>query len=142
MSNEEQMDDNISTFTDFEPLSSEEMKIVDEVTDEILRIPQIGCTACKYCTPGCPMKISIPDVFRTINTLRRYPDDWRSKNFYSGVVSRGGRASDCIGCGQCEPHCPQRIRIPQELHRISKYVEALKTSNNEDLTQVVPPQDE
>ena len=111
MSNEEQMDDNISTFTDFEPLSSEEMKIVDEVTDEILRIPQIGCTACKYCTPGCPMKISIPDVFRTINTLRRYPDDWRSKNFYSGVVSRGGRASDCIGCGQCEGVCPQHLPI-------------------------------
>lgn len=111
MSTEEQMDDNIGTFTDFEPLSEEELQVVNEVTDEILRIPQIGCTACKYCTPGCPMSISIPDVFRTINTLRRYPDDWRSKNFYRGLVSRSGRASDCIGCGQCEGVCPQHLPI-------------------------------
>ena len=111
MSAEEQMDDNIGTFTDFEPLSEEELQVVNEVTDEILRIPQIGCTACKYCTPGCPMSISIPDVFRTINTLRRYPDDWRSKNFYRGLVSRSGRASDCIGCGQCEGVCPQHLPI-------------------------------
>ncbi len=111
MSTEEQMDDNIRTFTTFEPIAADEMKIIDEVTDEILSIPQIGCTACKYCTDGCPMHISIPDVFRTINTLRRYPDDWRAKNFYSGVVSRGGRAADCVGCGQCEGVCPQHLPI-------------------------------
>ncbi len=111
MSSEEQMDDNIRTFADFEPMSDEEIKIVDEVTADILSMPQIGCTACKYCCDGCPMKISIPDVFRTINTLRRYPDDWRSKNFYNGVVASHGRASACIGCGQCERVCPQHLPI-------------------------------
>ena len=92
-------------------MNEEEVKIVDEVTADILSMPQIGCTACKYCCDGCPMGISIPDVFRTINTLRRYPDDWRSKNFYQGVASRGGKASDCIGCGQCEGVCPQLLPI-------------------------------
>ena len=111
MSNEEQMDDNIKTFTDFEPITEEEMRVINEVTEEILSIPQIGCTSCKYCTPGCPMSISIPDVFRTINTLRRYPDDWRSKNFYSGLITRSGKASDCIACGQCEGVCPQHLDI-------------------------------
>lgn len=111
MSTEEQMDDNIKTFTNFEPVSAAEMKIIDEVTEEILRIPQIGCTACKYCADGCPMKISIPDVFRTVNTLRRYPDDWRAKNFYSGLVTRSGKASDCVACGQCESVCPQHLPI-------------------------------
>ena len=33
---------------------------------------------------------------------------------------------DCIGCGQCTPHCPQSIDIPQELHRIDDFVERLK----------------
>ena len=113
MSSEEQMLDNIKTFTDFEPISEEELNIIDEVTKEILSIPQIGCTACKYCTPGCPMNISIPDVFRAINTLRRYPDDWRSKNFYNGLKARYGAASDCIGCGQCENVCPQHLPIIQ-----------------------------
>lgn len=120
MSNEEQMADNIVTFTDFEPLSDDEKKIVDEVTDEILSMAQIGCTACKYCVPGCPMSISIPDVFRTINTLRRYPDDWRSKNFYSGLIQRSGKASDCIGCGQCEGVCPQHLPIIELLKEASE----------------------
>ena len=111
MSTEAQMDDNLGTFKNFEPLEADEMEIIDEVTKEILKVPQIGCTACKYCCDGCPMKISIPDVFRTINTLRRYPDDWRSKNFYNGLISRSGKASDCIACGQCEGVCPQHLPI-------------------------------
>ena len=111
MSSEEQMEDNIRTFTDFEPLDDDELRIINEVTEEVLSVPQIGCTACRYCCDGCPKKISIPDVFRTVNTLRRYPDDWRSKNFYSGLVERSGRASDCIGCGQCEKVCPQHLKI-------------------------------
>ncbi|MBR7079794.1 MAG: aldo/keto reductase [Treponema sp.] len=123
MSTEEQMEDNIKTFTNFEPVTDDEMKIIDEVTDEILRIPQIGCTACKYCTDGCPMSISIPDVFRTINTLRRYPDDWRAKNFYSGLVSRSGKAGDCVGCGQCEGVCPQHLPIIKLLKEASQILD-------------------
>ncbi len=46
MSTEEQVVDNIKTFTNFEPVTDAEMAIIDEVTEDILRIPQIGCTAC------------------------------------------------------------------------------------------------
>lgn len=123
MSNEEQMADNISTFADFDPLDDTEMQLIDEITADILKVPQIGCTACKYCTPGCPMKISIPDVFRTVNTLRRYPDDWRAKNFYRGVASRGGSAGDCVGCGQCESVCPQHLPIIELLKEASQILD-------------------
>jgi predicted aldo/keto reductase-like oxidoreductase len=30
-------------------------------------IEQISCTACHYCTGGCPKKIQIPDLFSTMN---------------------------------------------------------------------------
>ncbi len=123
MSSEEQMDDNISTFKNFEPLTDEEFAVVDEVTEKLLGIPQIGCTACKYCCDGCPMQISIPDVFRTINTLRRYPDDWRSKNFYAGLVQRSGKASDCIACGQCEGVCPQHLPIIELLKEAAEILD-------------------
>ncbi|MCR4989303.1 MAG: aldo/keto reductase [Lachnospiraceae bacterium] len=123
MSNEEQMNDNIGTFKNFEPLSEDEFKVVNEVTDKILEIPQIGCTACKYCCDGCPMKISIPDVFRTVNTLRRYPDDWRSKNFYNGLVQRSGRASACVACGQCERVCPQHLPIIKLIKEASEILD-------------------
>jgi predicted aldo/keto reductase-like oxidoreductase len=123
MSSEEQMDDNIGTFKNFEPLTDEEFAVVDEVTEKLLGIPQIGCTACKYCCDGCPMQISIPDVFRTINTLRRYPDDWRSKNFYAGLVQRSGKASDCIACGQCEGVCPQHLPIIELLKEAAEILD-------------------
>ena len=126
MSNEEQVQDNIKTFTDFEPLSERERAVIDEVTAIMLDIPQIGCTACRYCCDGCPMKISIPDVFRTVNTMRLYNEEFRPKAFYSGLVERSGRASACIACGQCEGVCPQHLPI---IELMKESAELLDVSN-------------
>jgi len=119
MSSPEQMADNIGTFTCFEPLSEEEKKLVDEVTRIMLDTPTIACTSCRYCTEGCPMQISIPDVFRVVNTMRLYNDEFRPRNFYGGLVERSGRAGDCIGCGQCESVCPQHLPIIELLKEAS-----------------------
>ena len=112
MSTKEQMDDNLATFTDFEPLSDEEKEAIEKVKEIMFRVELIGCTACKYCVDGCPMNISIPDVISAINTARKFPGDMRPQFFYNGLADRTGRASDCIGCGQCEGVCPQHLPIP------------------------------
>ena len=125
MSTEEQVADNIGTFTHFEPLSEEEKELVSRVRTIMLNVPQIGCTSCRYCTPGCPMNIAIPDVFRALNTMTLYGDVFRPKAFYGGLIGRGfGRASACIACGQCEGVCPQHLPIISLLKDASAKLEA------------------
>ena len=119
MTHEDQMQDNIRTFTDFEPLSEEEKKVVEEVREIMLNTPLIGCTSCRYCCDGCPQGISIPDVFRAVNTMRLYHDEFRPKNFYNGLVARSARASECIACGQCESVCPQHLPVIELLKEAS-----------------------
>ncbi|MBE6759370.1 MAG: 4Fe-4S dicluster domain-containing protein [Ruminococcaceae bacterium] len=111
MSNPEQMADNLDTFADFEPLTDSDRQVLEQVKEKMLAVPLIQCTSCRYCTDGCPAGIRIPDVFSAVNTLRKFPDDNRPHFFYGGLTAESGKASDCVGCGQCESVCPQHLPI-------------------------------
>ena len=111
MTTQEQMEDNMNTFKNFEPLTDEEKQAIDKVIEVMFRVEQVGCTACRYCVDGCPMGISIPDIISAINTKRKFPGDMRPQFFYNGLVSGKSHASDCIECGQCEGVCPQHLPI-------------------------------
>lgn len=120
MSNEEQMNDNLNTFVDFEPLSDDEKKLINDVVKKMLDIPLIPCTGCRYCVDGCPAKILIPDVFNAVNTMRKFPDDMRPKFFYGSLTGHSGKAADCINCGQCHKVCPQHLPIPELMKEASE----------------------
>lgn len=120
MSNEAQMTDNISTFTDFEPISEKEKEVIEKAKDIMLGKPTIGCTSCRYCCDGCPQGIKIPDVFSLVNAVRVYGNDWRAKNFYNSHIAPVSRAGDCIACGQCEGVCPQHLPIIELLKAASE----------------------
>ncbi len=128
MSTQEQIEDNMNTFKNFEPLSDEEKEAIEKVKEVMFRVELIGCTACRYCVDGCPMHISIPDVISAINTKRKFPGDIRPNFFYGGLVERdgNGKASMCIGCGQCEGVCPQHLPI---IDIMKEAVEKFETKN-------------
>lgn len=111
MSTLEQMEDNLSTFSYFEPLSLSEREVIADVIKKMLDMPLIPCTSCRYCCDGCPAGIRIPDVFRALNTVRMYPGDNRPKMFYHNLTADSGKASACAACGQCEGVCPQHLPI-------------------------------
>lgn len=117
MSNMEQMEDNLSFMKDFQPLSEEEFAAVWKVCDIFKAQDLIPCTFCKYCVDGCPMNISIPDLFSDMNCLRRYVG-WNGEWHYNMHTSGKGKASECIECGLCEEACPQHLSIRELLKQV------------------------
>ena len=122
MSNMEQMDDNTSYMMDFKPLNEEEYKIIDQAVNIINNNIAIPCTGCAYCQPGCPMNINIPRYFSLYNDkLQEDPaKGWTNQSeYYDNLIKEFGKASDCIGCGQCEGVCPQHLPIIENLKKVA-----------------------
>ena len=117
MSSFEQLSDNIGYMQDFKPLTEDETKLCLEIGDLIAHQDDIACTACHYCTEGCPMSIAIPEYFAMMN---RKADGAE----YTAQTVESGKASDCIECGQCEEHCPQHLPIIDLLKKVAAAYEA------------------
>ncbi|HIR90267.1 MAG TPA: aldo/keto reductase [Candidatus Limicola stercorigallinarum] len=117
MSTEAQMADNLATLAPsaFKPLTQEERDALHEVVSRYTSVETVGCTACRYCTPGCPQGIDIPAIISCVNNRRRYRDG-RSEMAYQRALTAGSaRASACVACGQCESACPQHLPIIEVL---------------------------
>ncbi|HCD91091.1 MAG TPA: Fe-S oxidoreductase [Ruminococcaceae bacterium] len=124
MSDMTQMNDNLSYMKDFKPLNEEEKQAIAKVCDVIRSTHLISCTACRYCTDGCPKHILIPDLFSCMNAKQLYRD-WNSDYYYNEVYTKNhGKASDCIGCGKCEKSCPQHLPIRELLKETAKTFES------------------
>ena len=135
----EHLKDNLLSYCPLVPLTETEQRYLDkDVAERIVGLENIPCNDCKYCMP-CPYGIDIPAIFVHYNKCKNegtLPLSTMDKeyarlrrNYLIGLdraVPRMRQADHCIQCGQCEPHCPQNIRIPRELHKISEFVEALK----------------
>ena len=122
MSNIEQMADNISYMKDFKPLSEEEHAAIKQVCYVMKEKDLIPCTACRYCTDGCPMSIDIPLLFSYFNHRKQNLNHY-SKKKYVETTENGGKASSCISCGQCVRACPQNLNIPELLKNVAKTFE-------------------
>ena len=123
MSNFEQLKDNVDYMKNFEPLNEKEMETVLKIGEILRNMGEIPCTACRYCTEGCPMHISIPDLFACYNQKVQFKD-WNAGMYYRIHTQEGsGKASDCIKCGMCENICPQHLEIRNLLEKVAKEFE-------------------
>ena len=118
MSDLDQLKDNVSYMEEFKPLDDKEIEAVNKVKQVLKDLGGIPCTACRYCTDGCPKKISIPDLFACYNAKKQF-NDWNSSMYYGLHTKENGKASDCIKCGKCERVCPQHLKIRELLEEVA-----------------------
>ena len=123
MSDLGQMEDNLRTVTPFRPLDEKELQVIRKAQAALDADKSIPCTACHYCTKGCPMEIPIPEIFNVINRKKGSPK-FRTVREYDIVTQGRGRASGCIACGQCESACPQGLKIISLLEQCREELEA------------------
>jgi len=121
MSTMEQVQDNVAYMKDFRPLDGKELAALDRVREIVMAQETVACTACRYCVDGCPEKILIPDLFALYNQKQTYltPGGWD----YAAKTKENGRASACVGCGQCEEICPQHLPIRECLKKVAEVFE-------------------
>lgn len=129
MSDEAQVEENIRIAGDAGPnsLSDGELKVFDIVKAVMLEKTKINCTACGYCMP-CPSGVDIPACFSYYND--KYVTGDKSARFkymqnMGALALKPSNASQCIGCGKCESHCPQKIAIRDQLKTVSREMEGI-----------------
>ncbi len=123
----EQLEDNIHEFKTADPLSSDELKLLEEVSEIINSNITVDCTKCRYCVDACPEEIDIAKIFDLYNKDRMLgKDDWTQfGNAYLNYskLPDVGIASDCSECESCIEECPQQINIPEVLKDVAKVFE-------------------
>lgn len=93
-----------------------ELALLEQVKAEINRNMKVGCTGCGYCMP-CPKGVDIPAAFRCYNEMYTERKGVGRREYWQVVSLRRepAFASQCVGCGKCESHCPQHLPIRRML---------------------------
>ncbi len=108
MSSLEQVEDNTSYMSHFVPLSAEELALTEQAAQLIRGDGTVPCTACSYCTEGCPNHIPIPAILALYNGSILAPGE---KDYREEYRSLPVNADPCVYCGQCRRACPQHIDV-------------------------------
>lgn len=126
MNSMEMVQDNVTTASDVKigEIGPDEEKMLKDVVEAINSKMRVGCTGCGYCMP-CPKNVDIPGTFSAYN--RRYTES-KYGGFFDYMMCTALRknstaASNCVGCGKCEKHCPQHIEIRKELKNAARDLE-------------------
>ncbi|MBR2779267.1 MAG: aldo/keto reductase [Firmicutes bacterium] len=128
MNSVEMVEENIRIASDAEAgsFSPADFDLVEHVRQIIKEKEKVGCTGCRYCMP-CPKGVDIPGIFHYYNLMyleKKIPTRFEfARNV--GLRKEPGFASQCIGCGKCEMHCPQHIPIRDKLKEADRALRPL-----------------
>lgn len=107
-------------------MTDSDKKLVELVKAQIQKSVKVGCTGCGYCMP-CPKGVDIPGTFRCYNAM--YSEGKKSGRMdylqCTALRKDTSSASQCVGCGKCEAHCPQHIEIRRELKNAAGELETV-----------------
>lgn len=120
MNSRAQVTENLQSAEDAEAnsLSLADLGVIEQVKAFFQERIKVNCTACGYCLP-CPEGVNIPSCFSMYNNYYMFGKEEGYKNW----LAPQQRASNCVGCGNCETHCPQGISIPEELKKVTEVFE-------------------
>ena len=124
MSSLEQTTDNIKTFSDY-CLSAKELDAIKDATSKLQADILIPCTGCDYCFE-CPSEIKISKLFGWYNEAAAKGFHYIWGSLAKNYEKIGPNATNCIECGNCQTHCPQKINIIENLKMLHSKYEELK----------------
>lgn len=113
MSTLEQMQDNLNSMSDFQPITPAEQEILVQCREIINAATAVPCTSCKYCLEECPISVNVPAYFGLLNLYKTLGK--KTNMYYERAIFGHAKASECLKCGKCEKICPQHISIRQYL---------------------------
>jgi len=117
MNTVEMVEENAATASRESALSEDERQTIVEALAENSRLADLYCTGCGYCMP-CPNGVNIPENFRLMNIHRVWGLTGPARDRYRRFGpdrENNLNAGACVECGECEPKCPQKLPIIEQL---------------------------
>lgn len=114
MNDLEMIEENCRIASEVQPgaLTQEDFALLERVKTAIQQRVKAPCTGCGYCMP-CPKGVDIPGAFRCYNEMFTERKRTGRREYWQvvGLRKEPAFATQCVGCGKCESHCPQHLPI-------------------------------
>ena len=118
MSNDEQLDKNLKTFSEDNKLSDAQMATLLDVADKMVSVGTVPCTACHYCVSHCPQGLDIPHLISLYNE-HAYTGGGFIAPMALSALPEDKLPQACLHCQSCEQVCPQQIGISEVMEKFS-----------------------
>ena len=105
---------NLKTFSEDKKLKESEMAALRGISEKMLSVGTVPCTACHYCVSHCPQGLDIPSLLALYNEHAFTGGGFIAPMALSALPEEK-RPQACLGCRSCEQVCPQQIKISEVL---------------------------